>query len=300
MYVYFIFVLILMFSLLMESLAFEGSRNSAGLAQPAVLSTLDVTSKLKKSYRVFKMVKNDDSNNNKRFNQVKRGMKGYYRRPSKAIEQGGGFFVPGLEDERIRIVAGVILLVAVLFNSVGAPITMVNQLITQAIGVLMSLILILQGIPDDWLSGSNYQSFNRDDTSASSITVLKPPSFDSAAMNVGVENIAKNIMQSIEGLHYILIISGNDEDGKSCFEIGPLNHKNNDAAKALFSEIKENIPYKLINTMKNAPVALPDGSQDAAIFRGSQNTIWYMASISENAISRDVTWLSSMVNYPIL
>ena len=27
-------------------------------------------------------------------------MKGYYVRPSRAIEKGGGFFVPGLEGDR--------------------------------------------------------------------------------------------------------------------------------------------------------------------------------------------------------
>ena len=41
-------------------------------------------------------------------------MKGFYRRPSKAIEQGGGFFIPGLEGERIRIVTALALLVAIL------------------------------------------------------------------------------------------------------------------------------------------------------------------------------------------
>ena len=37
------------------------------------------------------------------------GMKGYYRRPSRAIEKGGGFFVPGLEGERIRLLTAVAL-----------------------------------------------------------------------------------------------------------------------------------------------------------------------------------------------
>ena len=32
-----------------------------------------------------------------------KSMKGYYVRPSRAIEKGGGFFVPGLEGDRYRI-----------------------------------------------------------------------------------------------------------------------------------------------------------------------------------------------------
>ena len=43
-----------------------------------------------------------------------RGLKGYYRRPSRAIEKGGGFFVPGLEDEKIRIFSATMLLVGLL------------------------------------------------------------------------------------------------------------------------------------------------------------------------------------------
>jgi hypothetical protein len=41
-----------------------------------------------------------------------RGLKGYYRRPSRAIEKGGGFFVPGLEGEKIRIVSAAFLIVS--------------------------------------------------------------------------------------------------------------------------------------------------------------------------------------------
>ena len=40
-----------------------------------------------------------------------RGLRGYYRRPSRAIEKGGGFFVPGLEDEKIRVLSASLLLV---------------------------------------------------------------------------------------------------------------------------------------------------------------------------------------------
>ena len=48
-----------------------------------------------------------------------RGMKGFYRRPSKAIEQGGGFFVPGLEGERVRLLTAFALLIALLGKDIA-------------------------------------------------------------------------------------------------------------------------------------------------------------------------------------
>ena len=41
---------------------------------------------------------------------------GYYRRPSAALERGGGFFVPGLEGARLRLVAAGTLCAALALN----------------------------------------------------------------------------------------------------------------------------------------------------------------------------------------
>lgn len=78
----------------------------------------------------------------------KRGMKGYYRRPSRAIEKGGGFFVPGLEGEKIRVVSAAVLVLMIASNRAGVQDATVAQVTSEVIGVVMAVILFVQGIAE--------------------------------------------------------------------------------------------------------------------------------------------------------
>ena len=42
--------------------------------------------------------------------------KGFYLRPSAAVERGGGFFIPGLEGFRVRVAIAVVTLALLAFN----------------------------------------------------------------------------------------------------------------------------------------------------------------------------------------
>ena len=78
--------------------------------------------------------------------QGRPGMKGYYRRPSRAIEKGGGFFVPGLEGERIRLITAVALVLMFAVNRAGQVSAMQSpsQIVSEVTGLVMALILFLQ------------------------------------------------------------------------------------------------------------------------------------------------------------
>ena len=78
----------------------------------------------------------------------KRGMKGYYRRPSRAIEKGGGFFVPGLEGEKIRVVSAAVLVLAIASNRAGVQDATIAQITSEVIGLVMAVILFVQGIAE--------------------------------------------------------------------------------------------------------------------------------------------------------
>ena len=47
--------------------------------------------------------------------------KGYYARPSAAVEQGGSFYVPGLEGSNLRLSAAALLSVGLVLNRVFSP-----------------------------------------------------------------------------------------------------------------------------------------------------------------------------------
>ena len=53
---------------------------------------------------------------------------GYYVRPSAALERGGGFYVPGLEGDRLRLLVAVVLLVGCDKGTPSTPTSMIDGL----------------------------------------------------------------------------------------------------------------------------------------------------------------------------
>ncbi|KAL3932142.1 MAG: hypothetical protein SGPRY_000820 [Prymnesium sp.] len=77
--------------------------------------------------------------------QEPKGSKGYYARPSAAFEQGGGFYVPGLEGAKLRLAAASLLSLALLLNrflSPGQPAS--SQLYSELLGALGVSLLFAQ------------------------------------------------------------------------------------------------------------------------------------------------------------
>jgi len=62
---------------------------------------------------------------------------GVYSRPSGAIERGSGFFVPGLEGNRVLWVGGSVLLVAAVLSENAT-------LLSKGVGIVFSLLLLVQ------------------------------------------------------------------------------------------------------------------------------------------------------------
>ena len=73
--------------------------------------------------------------------------RGIYSRPSAAIERGSGFFIPGLEGSRIRLIFGITCLVADAANHylVDSMPGDWGQSVAEIIAALYGTLLILQG-----------------------------------------------------------------------------------------------------------------------------------------------------------
>ncbi|KAL1527128.1 hypothetical protein AB1Y20_015810 [Prymnesium parvum] len=70
---------------------------------------------------------------------------GYYARPSAAFEQGGGFFVPGLEGKRLRLAAAALLAAGLALNRALSPAEpAASQLGSEALGLAGLALLLLQ------------------------------------------------------------------------------------------------------------------------------------------------------------
>jgi hypothetical protein len=127
-----------------------------------------------------------------------RGMKGFYRRPSKAIEQGGGFFIPGLEGERVRLLSAFALLVALLVNRVGVTEVSSRVLTSEAVGAFVVFILFSQGL------SKLFEPEAVIEVSSSSYLVLLQSS------STACVSIARAIVQTSEDVNYVLALRTSD------------------------------------------------------------------------------------------
>lgn len=69
---------------------------------------------------------------------------GVYARPSAAIERGSGFFIPGLEGSRVRLLFGILALVLTYVNNSLGGVATGGFGISETVAVLAGILLLLQ------------------------------------------------------------------------------------------------------------------------------------------------------------
>lgn len=70
----------------------------------------------------------------------------FYKRPSKAIEMGGGFFIPGLEGYKLRLATALLVLLLLALNRYPGYTPAASQLTSEAIGAGAAVILLAQAL----------------------------------------------------------------------------------------------------------------------------------------------------------
>ena len=75
---------------------------------------------------------------------TKKKTTGVYARPSAAIERGSGFFIPGLEGSRVRLLFGILALVLTYVNNSLGGVTTDGFGVSETVAVLAGILLLLQ------------------------------------------------------------------------------------------------------------------------------------------------------------
>jgi hypothetical protein len=106
----------------------------------------------------------------------KRRRNGVYVRPSAAIERGSGFFVPGLEGFKVRILVGCVLMLLTIFNhwydqryitpeSASSLSIITGNAFSENLAIVYGMLVLLQGIIEARKEGlSVVPSSSNDDT----------------------------------------------------------------------------------------------------------------------------------------
>ena len=93
--------------------------------------------------------------------------KGFYVRPSAAVERGGGFFIPGLEGYKLRLAVALLLSAGLLLNRVLSPGEPgFSQLVSEVLGASGAAYL--------WAQVAAEEAAQREAEIAARAAALKP------------------------------------------------------------------------------------------------------------------------------
>ena len=157
--------------------------------------------------------------------------RGIYSRPSAAIERGSGFFIPGLEGPRIRILFGMTVLLANGANHLFAESEVgdLGQIVAEVLAAGYGVFLLLQGLIESGVGVANSSKGSAEDLIVESdgdnndIVVLDSSTAvvsnnngfspdiegDLFAMK-SIQRLAQTIVSLTPATHFLL---ANEEDG---------------------------------------------------------------------------------------
>lgn len=154
--------------------------------------------------------------------QSLRGMKGFYVRPSRAIEKGGGFFVPGLEGGRIRVVSAILLVFLNVVNNVGVQSLSTAETVSQSVGIAAMVILLLQGISEVFATEMQQVASTSSRQSNDFLAVIQSSNRnEDNKATANVDAVARSVIKTCGGINYILVL----RQAEVVYEIGPVANR---------------------------------------------------------------------------
>ena len=241
------------------------------------------------------------------------GMKGYYRRPSRAIEKGGGFYVPGLEGERIRVITAAALVLMYIANRAGQRVATLPQIISELTGISVAILLFAQGAVDAF-AGPDRTSNTQDNwqgaaaSAAAFLSVSQSSLAPGSTRGIVVETLARSLVQTCPESNLVAVF-GVD---KVLFELGPVGGTplSQDTASRILSSavapIKDSVAVLAYEDFarslgSGASPGLPAGTNTVVLASrrlGSQEQVVWLLGTRATPADIDMTWLGALLSAP--
>jgi len=236
------------------------------------------------------------------------GMKGFYRRPSKAIEKGGGFFVPGLEGEKIRVFSASLIFLLYAVNRLGVQpgLIPIQQVVSEFTGLCVTAILFTQGFVSVLpLQPEQYTNENDNNKYIDYLNVLQSSIETKKSSGVTTESIARSIVQTCNSISHVIVTSPSND---IMLELGSVNSKGCVTSADTLSimkilegcEEKDGVKMFDFNKckgnlgQKSPAINAITGELLLAITDDLGNK-WLLISKSEES---DTKWIRSLLSYP--
>lgn len=237
-------------------------------------------------------------------------------RPSAAIERGGGFFVPGLEGEKIRLASALLLLLLLLVNAIAgsnSPLSDVHLVVSSAIGALMASWLLAQGLagflsPPPAARSSSGGAVQGDQD----ILFFHPRLAQSSAEG----RIMKAMIEGVEAVEGVVVVEEQEREGglyllaewglvsKPLADIlPPADNKGRPSQEDGEAGVVVDYPANgLLHLACGQEVALHSSTAQASWIgersRGDKKQIWCVLGRRKETLEKEQTYLSALLRLP--
>ena len=233
--------------------------------------------------------------------------KGVYVRPSAVIEKGSGFFFPGLEGPRVRLVVGSGLLLVTAINHVFSSST---SAFSEGLAVFYSLLVLLQGAIETTKEG-RIESIQSSPAKAAKANLAQKwrtntsTGTGSDTYRNNVEWAAASFLSLTPATHMILL-----QDDEIQYWLGATTQQSQSGEDQVTAAVQAAL--NTIRQSKGGRVALPDSHPAATgiipqeehrkcviLQRINSSSCWMVASddLLASFTKQDLQWLGQLASY---
>jgi hypothetical protein len=243
------------------------------------------------------------------------GLKGYYVRPSRAIEKGGGFFVPGLEGGRIRVVSALFLLLLYVVNHagtvgpVGAPLRDASEGLSEVIGLTATVLLLIQGVVELLPQAAPSAPTN----SFLGVLQSRPRAGGAGGAGAGevgvaggagagaVDAVVRAMVKNLPGVNYALVADPSAVGVDAVmYELGPVSSKPSALSADGVAALKASDSFTVYSGSMPSLSSLPPTTTEMGLLQDSRGLVWVLASSSATGNLLDSKeWIEALVAAPI-
>jgi hypothetical protein len=233
--------------------------------------------------------------------------KGIYSRPSAAIERGSGFFIPGLEGPRVRLLFGLAVLILTAINHLAADDASFS--LSEGLAIVYAVLLLMQAAIEFGKEDLGYVVSSSDSNGgALTKTVVATPTEGlvqrwaseeaSAEWKERVQWSAASYISLTPATQMILI-----ENDKVVYSLGKDAMEDNatDGCKAAIETLSQATSGRVsLPATHPAVMALAPDARCVVLQTIAENQCWMMTSnnqLLQAFTKQDLKWLGQLASY---
>lgn len=199
---------------------------------------------------------------------------GYYKNPSRAIEKGGGFYIPGLRGPRLRFLVPVVAVVFLAANHASGGTSTDALSRTELLDVIAAMGLLGTALQDVLSDGKNESSKSTGENPMAGVTreevVTDPPSNSRQDSGEWASDIVQDLEPNVEIAHFrkanMLFRTENVMDATGGPAVERVMREQKGVYIARLSSLPEEVSIPFLRNGDWSVFMVPTSDEDVVVF----------------------------------